>query len=338
MREVRPTIKVLRLLPRETFGDPAPIDLLHWGDYDNLDLYGIDHPLLIDARKRFANGLPDRHQAATREHGEPVFEVRDRDGAGWRGAVVLDDDGDPWLVWAERHNHFHSKIADIDLDKHRPVSQEYKIRDREEAAATKRAWERSVLEAFVGALRESVETGDAARATVSGFVPKSTATLVVEAVHGEPSETASQAHAGQSLMLVTLRIQGDGWSDFDTALLRVCLPFLEPDSSRLEAAYGTDGSMNVCLDITHAQIIQLLADPPPYEDEAPPEVKAPDRLHYVGIDYMLDGFVYGEPLRGVCGVWFVASRTEGCGLPVCERCEEEKPAAEQVLDMLRSRQ
>lgn len=338
MREVRPTIRALKSLPRETYDDPTPLDIIGRSDYDNLDLYGVDHPLLVDARKRFGTGLPDRHQAATRAHKEPVYEVRDRDGAGWRGAVVLDDNGDPWLVWVERHNQFHKKVMDIDLDKHRPAGFEYTIRDREEAAATKPAWQRSVLEAFVGALRESVQSGDAARATVAGFVPNSTATLEVEAVHGPPSTTASGAHAGQSLMTVTLKIVGDGYSDFKTALLSVCLPFLEPDPSRIEPAYGSDGSFNVCIDITHAQIIQLLSDPPPYEDNIPVDVSQPDRLHYVGVEYLLDGYVHGHPLRGVCGVWFVASRTEACGLPVCERCEEEKPAAQQVLDMLRSSQ
>jgi len=337
VREVRPTIKVLKSLPRDTFEDTTPVDLIANGDFDRLDLYGVKHPLLEDARRRFATGLPDRHNAASREYGKPVFEVRDRTGAGWRGAVVLDADGDPWLVWAERHDQFHRNVENVAFADLLPSSAEYKLRSREEAALSRLDWEYNVLKAFIEALRESVRTGAAATATVAGPKAGETADLVVETDHNEPSDDVAVAHDGLSMLTVSLRIAGGGWGDFERALTRVCLPFLEPDASRIETAFGRDNSLIAYVDITHAQLIQLLADPPPYEGE-PVEVQAPDRLHYVGIDYMLDGFVHGTPLRGVCGVWFVASRDESSGLPVCERCEAEQPAAQMVLDYLRSRE
>lgn len=337
MREVRPTIKVLKSLPRDTFDDTTPLDLIANSDYERLNLYGVQHSLLEDARRRFATGLPDRHAAASKAYGKPVYEVRDRTGAGWRGAIVLDAVGDPWLVWAERHDQFHKRVSNIAFADLLPGSAEYKLRAREEAAHTTREWERSVLKAFVEALRDSIRTGSPVTATVPGSAPDHKATLVVETEHDEPSGDVSEAHEGSSLLTVTLRITGNGWGEFERALTRVCLPFLEPDPSRVEPWFGRDNSLNVCVDITHAQVIQLLADPPPYEAAEPVEVYPPDRLHYVGVDYLLDGYVNGMPLRGVCGVWFVASRSDECGLPVCERCEEERPAAQLVLDMLRSK-
>ena len=338
MREVRPTIKVLKSLPRETFQDTAPVDVIANGDFGRLNLYGVKHPLLEDARRRFSTGLPDRHVGASNGYGKPVFEVRDRAGAGWRGAVVLDSDGDPWLVWAERHDQFHRRVTKVAFADLMPTPAEYKVRDREEAARATRTWELSVLKEFVEALRKSVHTGAAVTAEVKSTDPGVTTTLEVATDHNEPSDDVTEAHGGVSMLTVSVRIGGPRWSDFESALTRVCLPFLEPDPSRIETAFSRDNSLIVFVDITHAQLIQLLADPPLYEAAEPIAVKPPDRLHYVGVDYLLDGYVHGTPLRGVCGVWFVASRSENCGLPVCERCEAEQPAAQVVLDLLRSKQ
>jgi hypothetical protein len=337
MREVRPTIKVLKALPRDSFDDSTPVDLIANNDWARLHLYGVQHPLLEDARKRFATGVPDRHNKASKAYGAAVYEVRDHGGAGWRGAIVLDDAGDPWLVWAERHDHFHRSVEGYPFGDVMPKAAEYRLRDREEAAATAQAWKRDVLKAFIDALAESVRKGEAVTTRIDGLKTGESASLTVETEHDAPSPDVADAHDGASLLTVTLSIAGGGWGEFQSALTHVCLPFLEPDPSRVEPVFGKDNGLYVCIDITHAQLIQLLADPPPYEAAEPFEVSPPDRLHYVGQDYMLDGYVNGTPLRGVCGVWFVASRTAECGLPVCERCEDERPIAQMVLDMLQSK-
>lgn len=338
MREVRPTIRALKDLPRETFDDTTPLDLIANGAFKTLNLYGVQHPLLDDARKRFANGLPDVHREGTKVFGQPVYEVRDHQGAGWRGAVVLDGDGDPWLVWVEKHNRFHHRIKAVakKFTSMLPTPAEYKIRDREEAAQGTLRWKREVLKVFIEALREAVETKTLVRATVSGSRSGESAIIEVEADHDEPSVDVAAAQDGLSLLTVGMRVRSGGWRDFERALLEVCLPFLQPDPERVEQAYGKDDSMIVYADITHAQLIQLLADPPPYEAMEPVAIRSPDRLHYVGIDYLIDGYVNGNAVRGVCGVWFVATRDESAGLPVCDRCEAERPAAQHVLELLRS--
>jgi len=142
LREVRPTVKVLKSLPRASFDDTTPLDLIANGDFGRLNLYGLQQSLLEDARRRFMHGVPDRHVAASKKYGKPVYEVRDRSGAGWRGAVVLDADGDPWLVWAARHDQFHRSVADVAFTDHMPTAGEYKLRAREEADLTNRDWER----------------------------------------------------------------------------------------------------------------------------------------------------------------------------------------------------
>lgn len=341
MREIRPTIKVLKMLPRETFGDPTPLDHILGKDFERLDLSQVDHPLLEDGRRRFsAGGAPGRHVQASQTWGRPVFEVRDHTGPGWRGAVILDDqESDPWLVWAERHDRFHDRVAEMDPNYLLPTPGEYKLRLREEAAAREPRWRRDVLEAFITTLRSAIQTGEPSRATLPGTSEGATATLCVETAHDEPSDEVAEAHHASSVVEVSLRIDchGEGWQSFQQALIRTCLPLLEPDHSRLVPAYGRDGSLIIHVDITQAQVIQLLADPPPYVAGEPVNVRAPSELHYVGTGYLLDGLVNGGPVRAVCGVWFVASRSDSSGLPVCQRCEDERPAAQEVLDLLRAR-
>lgn len=114
MRRVRPTLKVITQLPRESFRDRSVYDRVsqlkkrkretRTQILSELRLYRLRHALLDDANSYFDRGeLPDVHRAATQarktKHGKakPVYEVRDNSGAAWRGGVIRDDDGDPWL-------------------------------------------------------------------------------------------------------------------------------------------------------------------------------------------------------------------------------------------------
>jgi len=327
---------VLKSLPRGTFEDTTPLDLIANGAWDRVKLYTVQHPLLDDARYRFKTGFPDRHVSASRTYGEAVYEVRERGGAAWRGLVVMDAEGDPWLVWAERHDQFAKHAGSVQIPKLLPTAVEYKLRDREEAAQRAGQWRKDVLTAFVRALRDSIRTGETQSVTIPGLREGESAVIEVEAIHDEPAPAVDQAHTGQSVMCVSLKIRGKGWNDFEAALVNVCLPFLEPDHTKVQPVMGKDG-LTAMVDITHAQIVQLIADPPTYDAERPAQVAPRDRLHYVGSQHLLESFVDGTPVRGVCGIWFVASHGEECGLPICSQCEAEQPMAQAVLDLLRSR-
>ena len=52
--------------------------------------------------------------------------------------------------------------------------------------------------------------------------------------------------------------------------------------------------------------------------------------------YLAEAFVYGKSVRAVCGTWFVPTRDESASLPICDECDEERPIAQAVVDLIRS--
>jgi hypothetical protein len=85
MRGVRPTVKVLGMLPPDTFADAGEARLVSRRQWDEVELDRLAHPLLEDARTQFASGVPDKHRGLSQSCKRTVYEVRDRTGAGWRG-------------------------------------------------------------------------------------------------------------------------------------------------------------------------------------------------------------------------------------------------------------
>ena len=142
---------ILRYLQREQFGDPKIWDqvskipmssrVAREQILSSLDLISIDLDLIKDAQSEFENGsFPDRHVAASnsrrKKNGKtkPVYEVRSKVGAAWRGGIVIDDFGDPWLVYAAPHDKFHDTAPSFFADetKYLPVRSDYKLRNKEE--------------------------------------------------------------------------------------------------------------------------------------------------------------------------------------------------------------
>ena len=339
VREVRPTIKALKMLERSAFEDPTPLDLVRRQDWKNVRLFGIQCPLLADARKRFAGGLPDQHRVATRRVKRPVYEVRDRDGAGWRGAVVLDADGDPWLVYAAKHNAFHRRVADyLASTDYLPSAAEYSLRAREEDDVARDVWRIGVVTDLLTAVATATRTGKPAVLHIIGPTDGDSADIGVELEHDEPSGTIDQTHLSSSWATITLHVITSGRQQFESVLLNACLPALQPDPTAYEAAYTQRGGLTILVPVTQAKLVQILSEP---ELSEPPRVavaQAPEHLHYVDSAYHAEGLVTGKAVRGVCGVWFVTTRDESADLPVCPRCEQQLPVAQTVLDILRANQ
>lgn len=117
----RPTLKAIKMLPRESFGDPALYDAVislrslsieeRREAVNSLDLRGLDHSLLKDGRKYFEQGRrPDTHLSSSQALGQPVYEVRSGDSGWLRGAVIqaaTPSVQEFWLVYADQHNRFH---------------------------------------------------------------------------------------------------------------------------------------------------------------------------------------------------------------------------------------
>jgi hypothetical protein len=90
------------------------------------------------------------------------------------------------------------------------------------------------------------------------------------------------------------------------------------------------------LTLSQAKVIQLVASLD-LEHGQQKRMSAPEatHLHYVGSAYLTDAFVNGNAVRAICGRWFVPTQDENAELPVCPRCDEDKPIAEYVLDLIR---
>lgn len=326
----------MKSLRRESFEDPGPFDLVKRGRWDDLELYGVRHPLLGDARQRFGHGLPDAHKSASQALGERVFEVRDA-ATGMRGAVVLDAEGDPWLVYAERHDLFHSHVAAfLKAGNFMPVAAEYRIRDREEALVATRTWRSGALSTVLDAISDATRSGGEVNVDVVDHPGGGRAQLVVSVEHDGASPDAAQAHLHLSMVTVRLSISSRSPRVLRDELVGLSVPFLQPDPQLHDAAYGRDGSLTLIIQITQAKLIQLVGQPVDLVRlPHPAAAMTPTHLHYVVRDYLVDAYVEGTPVRGVCGMWFVPTRDAEAVLPICGTCEQERPVAEVVLDLIR---
>ncbi|WP_216388651.1 hypothetical protein [Arcanobacterium phocae] len=163
----RPTVRVLASLPLDSFREENQrkhVKAFLADPSHKLDMYQLDQPLLNEARRLFATGVPDRHKEATKAAKQPVYEVRDRQGAAWRGAVILDDEGSPWLVYVDRHDQFHAKVAQAlsrkksqntgksPLEEKKPRDVDLKLRKREELRITDRQWLQEVISSFISGI------------------------------------------------------------------------------------------------------------------------------------------------------------------------------------------
>ena len=338
----RPTIKFLQSLPIESFTDSLQRDQIARRQWLDLEFYEIRHPLMDDARLRFGGGrVPDRHRSSSKAAGRPVFELRDTDGAAWRGAAVLDDAGDPWLVFAEKHNRFHDRAAEVlkvaNQDGYLPLPVELKLRDREEAARADRDWRAGLLLSLVVAIDDALNSGRQAVARLPER-PGSTAEcdVLVELEH-DASSADEIKESGQASTLVSVDLKFPSKPDYPLrdAAIQEIVAFLGPGS--VDAVYGSGGELHTFLTISHAKLAQLVAAriaTGMSQVSNPALAQPPTCLHYVGARYLTEAFVYGKSVRAVCGTWFVPTCDESVGLPVCRTCETERPVAQAVVDLI----
>ncbi len=129
-------------------------------------------------------------------------------------------------------------------------------------------------------------------------------------------------------------------SDFDLRdrVLRLYLPFLQPDPSLREQVYGTDRStMVISVMMTQAQLAQALVTSETGDEPRPAVIPGPTAQHYFEKSKLAGAFVYGEPLKALCGTWIVPTQDGELArhLPVCWECEGVEPVAQHLLDLAR---
>ncbi|WP_182858620.1 DUF3039 domain-containing protein [Propionibacterium ruminifibrarum] len=355
-RQPRPTYRVLKSLPQESFANErqrSSIRLFVQDPTSPVRLYDLDQPLLNDARSYFPDRTPDRHSEASKSARQPVFEVRDRDGAGWRGAIITDDAGDPWLIYADRHDHFHAHVADAvsatvsqatgsaPLDNKKPTRADYKIRDREERLVVELLWRGEVINRVIVGIAEALKSSGPTPVELPAAPGQPlTASLTINFEDHEPPQVTSgglELEQSSSLATVELKCFGPSHRAIDAALQEI-LPFIHSETCPPDAHYDLDGNMVVWLTVSHTKLAQIMAA----SELADPQTGLPavepqplTHLHYVSRTGLTEAIIKGLPQRGVCGLWFVPTQDEGCNLPVCPDCERQLPTAQRVADLIR---
>ncbi|MDR7161404.1 DUF3039 domain-containing protein [Arthrobacter sp. BE255] len=365
MKPTRPTLRVLNVLPtnpsiavalsviaRAKVADRATAAQI----LQELRLYEVKSALLDDADRGFANGgTPSRHEAASSVYDATVYEVRDHEGAGWRGAVTLDDEGNPWLVFADRHNQFHATVAKaLKRDKgelkrtgntkgpaasYEPTQLDHVVRGYEDSRLQDLKYQRDLVTRLRNGLREandtasvvSVRTPDDPDSALDKFLE-----YTVEVAHDEPADTAEEANLSTSTVTLTLPMDVGSYRGYETVVSCGAI-YVQPDVNYHEYVYTNSSTLRLDLCVTHAKLAQILSDAEIDDAVFPPSLVPPDRLHWVHSPQHIEGIVTGSAVRGLCGGWFVPVLNESAELPVCDGCESILPLAQEMLDQLRLR-
>lgn len=366
MRATRPTLRVVGDLPANPSVLAARSVISRAKAADNataaqvlqeLRLEQIESALLRDADRSFADGgTQSRHEEGTAAFHATVYEVRDHEGAGWRGAVILDSDGDPWLVFVAPHDKFHSSVAKaLKRDKgvlqksgetegaaanYLPTNVDYLVRRTEEA----RLQELEVQRDLIAALRDGLRSAHASGAAITARTPADPletgpakfVEYTVEICHDEPADTVEEANLSTSTVTLIIPL-GAGSHRMRNLLISCGVLYVQPDTNYHEQVYTKSNALRLDLSVTHAKLAQLLSDADIDDADFPPSAAPPDRLHWVHSPDHIEGVVTGVAVRSLCGSWFVPTQDENADLPVCTGCETIHPLAKEMLDQLRLR-
>lgn len=339
-RVPRPTIRFLSLLPDDSFSNPNDLKALRAGRWHEISIGSIRHPLIDDAIKRFAQGLPDKHRSTSRAAQQPVYEVRSKTGAAWRGAVVLDEHGDPWLVFAAKHDQFHvlaqQALKQSQMHHWVPKAAEYKLRAREEDECKRQEWKRCAIAAVLDALADAANCPEATAAAAIPGLSSGAKPLRVE-VSMEHDAPLEEPERNQSVATVFLRVASHEQEKLRDELLACVLPVLQPDSARIDSTFRRDGQLEVWVELTHAKVAQLAAlKQAGVGREHLDATGVPNtHLHYVSSQILTEALVVGKCARAICGLWFVPTQDQSADLSICPECETQKPMADLVAQIIR---
>lgn len=341
---VRPTLSVLRQLrggsesvarAQKILADAgrATSDADRARILTQLQLGDLTHPLLDDARRGFSRGELTTHRSSTAKFGQPVYEVRDRAGAAWRGAVVClqETPGTAWLVFVDKHDEFHTAAATFFASTGTLLkSLDKQLWTRETARAVLTAQRLGALRAVLTCFTDALASGARSDAVLPKGPWGAQVRISIDIEHDTPALHASDAHRSAGLVDVSIIVDSvEEFSPIMAVLDYLC-------RQRSAEWVWKNKRLVTLLTLSHAEMAQLSADL-----DAGGEIGAPERavgrpaLHYVGSALLLEAVVEGLAVQALCGEWFVPLRDEAAELPVCGDCEERLPLAQQILDRLR---
>jgi hypothetical protein len=292
--------------------------------------------LLQDFRSKYDQNKADTHKAMTAAAKQSVYECRDKNRPAWRGAVIFPEGcEDAWMIFVDTHEHFHN--AGPRSLKHRrsagsigPDDLDRSVRDICVEDIERREQHRQLFEAFIDALRQTVDRKDPVSLTLpkGGIFEGGGATLSVSKWDTELDPES----AHEEVPLVTLTIARQTHYEAKKFIAKVGTSFIQPADGEYYAIGR--GEIYEFL-VSGARLIQLMAlakKDIPTEDIEPPE---PTVLHYVMKKRLAEAYVEGKAVQAVCGEWWVPVGDEIThnDLPVCPRCEAEQKVAQALEDL-----
>lgn len=277
--------------------------------------------------------MPDVHRSATKAAGRTVYEARSQSGAGWRGALVLDD-GVMWLVFADRHDRFHASAADyIKKGTWRPGSLDVELAAQDAEYVRLRRWRVDTLAVVLSALGESAANSRPVEEKIADPFGGNSCNLRIEIDHDIPALSASLAHTTAGLLLVSLLIRGASRRLVEEIISVMAII----RDGEQDQAFLPGGDLQLLYTMTHARLAQLTADVATSASAALQPTRVPNStaLHYVSRPTLAEALVNGTALLTLCGEWFVPRHDDSALLPICAVCEQRQPHAQAVLDALR---
>ena len=351
MPVIRPTLRVMSQLPRESFPDPTMFDEVkklkslpleaRQAALKRITLDDIDHGLVNDARSYLAAGItPDLHKSSTASRKEPVYEVRNRQGAAWRGAVIIDQNGDWWLVYAERHDHFHANAAKFfgsNASDYLPSNIDEKLKEWDRIRRQELEEDKTILLSFSQALEQAIKSPGRTCKVLLPDLVKEKDRVLVTVTFPETADSPSTMHEtiGEVSVIITIDMTNKELRD---RLLGLCVPFIQPDPAMRDQVYTSDyRSIHLDMFVSQARLAQFLATSKIPHTSLLPDVPEPIRRHWAGQKVLTEAFVNGSVIQALCGEWFVPTRDGEAlpELPICLDCEAVEPLAQQLHNLIR---
>ncbi|WEV67363.1 DUF3039 domain-containing protein [Bifidobacterium sp. ESL0769] len=331
----------LRLLPDDLFLAGTPWKLLkenirrgELNPFYGIDLSSLRHRLLLKANSIVDSGFnSDRYQAASRSAGRQVYEVRDH-ASGCRGAMVLDDDGNPWLVYAGLHDWSDAKVA-AELKKSRsqywmPTDEDMGIRRAEDAWLSSRQEAVDILDSLVRTIHDALQSpNEVSEFAVSGASGEAKELVQVEVISFKGQDLPIE-QAGTTDAFLNISIQGKGYDYESRQRLKRAVSYLKPKDIKSDIV-REDGSVYMEVILSEAVVTQLFASvclspPATRVKQLPPiDCDAQPVLHYIDTTSFDQGMISGKAALSLCGVWFIPREDESSGKPICRDCEKIRP-------------
>lgn len=256
----------------------------------------------------------------------------------WRGAIAEDGEGagQPWLVGAgirrdgaddDFYERFPADVASKGRAHFEPTDKDRARLALEASEGRRVAWSQHVYVTVLETVAAAVEVGTASCKIES---PESDGSVIADLeVTVFDLDEDDLPHLVPAEVAVHLRVLDYGNVPALREAQRLACAAVSPCEEDWDVAPEAVGVRLMAL-VTRARIDQIVAsativDKTAHEPAPPPVVAPVTRAHYAVKGTLAAAVVQGEPVRAICGQWFVP-RQDPTDMPVCEECSERYAA------------